>query len=157
MLAGWNTIGHNPAMDNASIGVVLVVVVAVSVAVAAWIVSHYKRGMLAEEAAQWTAVEATIESGALEGTRESNRVVLPTFAFSYRVSGEYYSGRFSLRASLSKTLAEAMISKMVGRRILVRYDPKRPEVWMVADESIDGYKVEQKLSSHLIHDYSPSE
>jgi Protein of unknown function (DUF3592) len=144
-----------PAMDNALLGVLLVVVGAVSVAVVAWLVSQYKRRRLALEAAQWIPVEATIESGALEGTHESGRVVLPTFAFSYKVSDQYYSGRFSLRANLSRALAEPMIGKMIGRKVLVRYDPKRPEEWFIPDKLIDGYSVEQSLGSHAIHDYSP--
>jgi hypothetical protein len=142
-------------MDNALLSVVLVVAGVVSIAVVAWLVSQYKHGRLAREAAQWIPVEATIESGALEGTRESGRVLLPTFAFSYKGSGQYYSGRFSLRANLSRALAESMINKMSGRKVLVRYDPKRPEVWFIPDRFIEGYEVEQNLESHVIHDYSP--
>jgi Protein of unknown function (DUF3592) len=144
-------------MDNALLGVVLVVVGAVSVAIVGWLVSQYKHRRLTLEAAQWIPVEATIESGALEGTRESARVVLPTFAFSYKVSDQYYSGRFSLRTNLSRTLAESMIGKMVGRKVLVRYDPKRPEESFIPDKLMDGYSVEQNLGSrsHVIHDYSP--
>jgi len=142
-------------MDNALLGVVLVVVGAVSVAVIAWLASQYKHRRRAIEAAQWIPAEATIESGALEGTQESGRVVLPTFAFSYRGSDQYYSGRFSLRANLSRALAESMIGKMIGRKLLVRYDSKRPEVWFIPDKVIEGYEVEQNLGSHIMHDYSP--
>jgi hypothetical protein len=144
-------------MDNALLGVVLALVGAVSVAVVAWFVTQYQHRRLAMEAAQWIPVEATIESGALEGTHESGRVVLPTFAFSYKCSDQYYSGRFSLRANLSRSLAESMIGKMIGRKLLVRYDPKRPEVWFIPDKFIEGYGVEQNLGSHVIHDYSPRE
>jgi Protein of unknown function (DUF3592) len=142
-------------MDNASLGVILVVVAAVFVAIVVWLASQYKHRRVAPEAAQWIPVEATIESGALEGTRESDRVVLPTLAFSYKVSDQYYSGRFSLRAHLSRAPAESMIGKMVGRKVLVRYDPMRPEQWFIPDRLIDGYSVEQNLGSHVFHDYSP--
>jgi hypothetical protein len=142
-------------MDNALLGVILAVFGAVSVAVVAWLVSQYRHRRLALEAAQWIPVEATIESGALEGTNESGKVVLPTFAFSYKASDRYYSGRFCLRANLSRALAESMIGKMIGRKVLVRYDPERPGVWFIPDKLIDGYAVEQKLGAHVIHDYSP--
>jgi len=144
-------------MDNALLGVVLVVVGAVSVAVTAWLVSQYKHRRMALAAAQWIPAEATIESAALEGTQESGRVVLPTFAFSYKGPDQYYSGRFALRANLSRALAESMIDKMIGRKLLVRYDPQRPELWFIPDKVIEGYGVEQNLGSHVIHDYSPKE
>jgi hypothetical protein len=144
-------------MDNALLGVILVVVLAVSIAVAAWLVSQYKSRRLALEAAQWIPAEATIESGALEGAHESGRVVLPTFAFSYRVSDLYYSGRFSLKANLSRATAEQLIARMIGRKVLVRYDPNQPEVWFIPDKLMDGYAVEQKRGPHVIHDYSPSD
>jgi len=141
-------------MDKTLLGVVIIVVGAVSFAVVAWLVSQYKNRRLALEAEQWVPVEATIESGALERTHESGRVVLPTFTFSYKASDQYYSGRFSLRANLSRALADSMIGKMIGRKVFVRYDPKRPEGWFIPDKLIDGYAVEQNLGSHLMHDYS---
>jgi len=145
------------SMDKELLFVVLVVGGAVSAAVAAWVMSQYRQRKMVQRAGQWLPVEATVESGALEGTQETNRVVLPTFAFSYKVSDQYYSGRFCLAARLPRSRAEAIIRQMIGRKLLLRYDSERPEEWFIPDESIDGYKVEQKLSSHVIHDYSPSE
>jgi uncharacterized protein DUF3592 len=138
-------------------GFAVVAVVALCVAIAAWIMSWYRQRKLVQQAAQWVPIEATIESGALEGTRETGKVVLPTFAFSYQVSGESYSGRFSLRANVSKESAESMIDQMIGRRIFLRYDPDHPEKWFIPDDAIEGYKVEQKIGSHLIHDYPPND
>jgi hypothetical protein len=144
-------------MDNTLLAVVLVVAGSCSAAVIAWVISSYRQCNLVQQAGRWSSVEATIESGALEGTRETGKVVLPTFAFSYQVSEDRYSGRFSLRANVSKTLAESMIDQMIGRKILLRYDPDHPEAWFIPDESIDGYKVEQKIGSHVFHDYSPND
>lgn len=93
--------------------------------VLAWVISSYRQRNLAQQAGRWSSVEATIESGVLEGTRETGRVILPTFAFSYQVSEDRYSGRFSLRANVSKTLAASMIDQMIGRKILLRYDPEQ--------------------------------
>jgi hypothetical protein len=137
--------------------VVLLVAGAVSVAFTAWVISWYRQRKLIRRAGQWLPVEAKIESGALEGMHESGKVVLPTFAFSYQVSEQYYSGRFSLRANLSKALAESMIDQMIGRKLLLRYNPDHPQLWFIPDESIDGYEVEQKIGSHIIHDYSPND
>ncbi len=144
-------------MDNTLLGVALLVAGAVSVAVITWLISWYRQRKQVQQAGQWLPVEGRIESGALEGTHESGKVVLPTFAFSYRVSEESYSGRFSLRANISKALAESMIDRMIRRKLFLRHDPNHPEVWFIPDEFIDGYKVEQKISSHVIHDFSPNE
>jgi len=155
VVEGGSTHHNSCSMDKELLVVVVIVGGAVSVAVAAWVMSQYQQRKTIQRAGQWLPVEATIESGALEGTQETSKVVLPTFAFSYKVSDQYYSGRFSLMAHLPRSGAEAMISQMIGRRLLLRYDPQCPEAWFIPDESIDGFKVEQKLSSHVIHDYSP--
>ena len=144
-------------MDNTLLGVVLLVAGAVSVAVIAWVISWYRQRKLVQRAGQWVPVEGRIESGALEAIHESGKIILPTFAFSYQVSGESYSGRFSLRANISKALAESMIDQMIGRKLFLRYDPDHTEMWFIPDEFIDGYKVEQKIGSHVIHDYSPND
>ena len=139
------------------LAVVFVVAGSVTVAVMAWVVSLYRQRKLLEQAAQWLPVEARIESAALEGTHESSKILLPTFAFSYQVSGEYYSGRFSLmpKAFPTQEIIESIIDRMSGRKLLVRYQPDHPEVWFILDEFIDGLKVEQKIGSHVVHDYYP--
>lgn len=137
--------------------VIVVVGGVVFIAIGAWVASQYRQRKITQKAAQWVPVEATIESGSLEGTQETGRIVLPTFSFSYKVSDQYYSGRFSLEARFPKSRAESLIGQMIGRKLLLRYDPERPERWFIPDECIDGYKVEQKLSPHFIHDYSPKE
>ena len=50
-----------------------------------------------------------------------------------------------------------MIAQMIGRKLLLRYDPCHPAAWFIPDGFIDGYKVEQKIGSHVIHDYSPND
>jgi hypothetical protein len=153
-VAQGNLNSHNLAMDPEFIAVLSLVIGAVLVAIAAWVISQVRQRRLASAAAEWVPAEAIIESGALEAT-ESNKIVLPTFAFSYQVSGQYYSGHFSLKALLPTAQVESLIGSMIGRKFLVRYDPHRPEVWFIPDKFMDGYPVEQKLGPHLIHDYSP--
>ena len=146
-------------MDTTLLVVILVVAGAVAVAVTAWPISWYRQRKLLQQAQQWLPVEARIESGALEATRESGKIVLPTFAFSYQVSGEYYSGRFSLtpKAFPTQEIIDSIIRPMIGRKLLLRYQPDHPEVWFIPDEFIDGLKVQQNIGSHVIHDYSPRE
>jgi hypothetical protein len=56
-----------------------------------------------------------------------------------------------------QALAESLIDHMIGCKLPLRYDPNYPEMWFIPDEFIDGYKVEQKIGSHVIHDYSPND
>ncbi len=144
-------------MDKVLLSVAVLAVVAILAAVTAWIISLRRERSLAEHAREWLPVEAQVEAGSLEGTHETNKLRLPTFAFSYQAAGEYYSGRFSLMPKRFPTEADinSMIDRMVGRKLLVRYNPDHPDVWFIPVELIDGYKVEQKIGPHVIHDYSP--
>ncbi len=145
-------------MDETLLGVILVVAAAVSIAVAAWLLSWHRERNLVQQTEQWLPVEAKIESGGLEGTHDSGKTFLPTFAFSYQVSGEYYSGRFSLmpKPFPSKATIELLIGQMIGRKLLLRYHPDHPEVWFITDEFIEGLKVEQKIGAHVLHSYYPN-
>jgi len=91
--------------------------------------------------------------------RETNKAVLPTFAFSYQVSGEYYSGKFALIPERSlfpnRALIESMIEGMIGRKLLLRYNPRQPDAWFIPEERIDGCKVAQRIGSQMIHRYYP--
>jgi hypothetical protein len=40
---------------------------------------------------------------------------------------------------------------MIGRKLQVSYDPRRPEAWFIPDEYIEGCTVEQQLSPHLVN------
>lgn len=142
-------------MDTTFLAVILVVAGAVAVAVAAWLISWHRQRKLLQQAEQWLPVEARIESGALEG----GKIAFPTFAFSYQVSGQYYSGRFSLKPKAFPTqeIIESIIAGMIGRKLLLRYQPEHPEVWFIPDEFIDGLQVQQNIGLHVIHDYSPNE
>ncbi|HWH58036.1 MAG TPA: hypothetical protein VN682_10420 [Terriglobales bacterium] len=71
-------------------------VVAVVAAVGgSWLWGQRKR---VEQTERWSQAEATIESGRFEAPAQG-RVSLPTFAFSYNVAGNYYSGRFASHAA----------------------------------------------------------
>jgi Protein of unknown function (DUF3592) len=90
-----------------------------------------------ESARQWPVTEATIESGKLDRVTDT-RAVLPTFAFSFHVGGEYYSGRFGLIPH--GVGPEDVIQRLVGHKIQIHYDPAAPDSWFIADEQIEGCK-----------------
>lgn len=144
-------------MDLSPVAVVLLIAGAVCVAITAYVISLYRARRLIQQAEQWILVEAKIESGGLESTHASNKIILPTFAFSYKVSGNYYSGRFSLlpKPFPDDAAVDSMIEHMIGRKILLRYDPDNPQIWFIPDKFIDGYKVEQKIGMHAIYSIYP--
>src|SRR5579863_4750082 len=102
----------------------------------------------------WPSAEATIESGAIEEVARARGAVvnLPTFAFSYQVAGEYYSGRISLLPYITDP-NEGLMARMIGHKLQIRYDPRHPQVWYVTDTLIEGCKVEQKIGPHLVGFY----
>lgn len=149
---------HNFGVDISLPTVIIVVASAIGISIALWVVSIYRQRRVVKEAREWLAVEGTIESGTVEAPEETNKVLLPTFAFSYQVGGDYYAGRFVLMPGKlfpSKELVQSIIDRMIGRKLLLRYDPHHPEVCFIPDEFIDGLEVEQKIGSHAIHRYYP--
>ncbi len=113
---------------------------------------HRKRVSAAK---RWPISDATIETGCVEVVaRTRQRVVeLPVFSFSYRVGTEYYGGRFALSPYLSDP-DELFISRMIGRKVQLRYDPKDAGVWFIPEKLIEGCKVEQKISAGFLN-YPP--
>ena len=117
------------------------------------------RRRVSKKAGQWPSVEGTIESGKLEqvaGGGRSPKVILPVFAFSYQVGGEYYSGRFALLPYITDPFVtdSSFVEHMIGRKVQVNHDRLKPEVWFIADKLIEGCKVEQNFSGDWI-DYAP--
>ncbi|MFZ0922159.1 MAG: DUF3592 domain-containing protein [Candidatus Acidiferrales bacterium] len=147
-------------MDWTLLSVVIVTGGAVLVAIGAWIVSWRRESKLLQKTRDWPTTEATVESGALESTQESGKEILPTFAINYQVAGEYYGGRFCLipeKRFPGAEFIQTLMKGMIGRKLLVRYDPKRPQVWFLPDESIDGCKVGQRVGLHVVHSLYPKE
>lgn len=107
----------------------------------------------ARQTAGWSLSEATIESVKDEIVNHSGRggtITLPVLAFSYQVSGEYYSGRFALYPYITDL---GDMTRMIGRKLQVRYNPAHPEMWFIPDKLMEGCKVEQKMDPHLINLY----
>ena len=136
-------------MDQTGITIVIAMLAAIG-AGAAWWMWQLNRVKVAHG---WPRTEATIESAAPEVVGSNFNglpVKLFAFAFSYKVGGEYYSGRFALMPYIADPPAGDLCERMVGRKLAVAYDPKRPEAWFVPDELIEGCKVQQKTGPHLM-------
>ena len=115
---------------------------------------------MSKKAQKWPSVEGTIESGKMEqvgGGGKQQPIFLPVFAFSYQVAGEYYGGRFALRPyETDPNVADpSFLEHMVRRKVQVNYNPAHPETWFVADELIEGCRVEQKFGRDWVN-FSPS-
>jgi Protein of unknown function (DUF3592) len=116
--------------------------------VVGWLMWQMRRQ---EQAKDWPATEATIQSAELEVVQHSRygSTQLPVCAFSYQVSGEYYSGRFSLLPN-NGAAADFPVEALVDRKLPIHYEPKRPGNWYIPLENFDGCELEQKLSPHLV-------
>lgn len=120
-----------------------------------------RRLLVSRKAQEWPSVEGTIESGQMEqvaGGGKTPRVILPVFAFSYHVEGQYYGGRFALLPYNTDPTVDdpSFLEHMVGRKVQVNYNPEHPEVWFVADKLIEGCRVEQKFGRDLTN-FAPSD
>lgn len=134
-------------MDATGIGI-LAIVLSVPVLILVW--WGWQVGKV-QKAKRWPKTEATIQTGSIEVVAQDrfNTVRLPVFAFSYLVRGEYYSGRFALMP-YTVEYDESLTGRMIGHKLAVCYDPTHPDQWLIPDEMIDGYKIEQKIGPHLI-------
>lgn len=102
---------------------------------------------LPDRASKWPKVEATIQSGELEVLAHGRygTIELPSFAFSYVVAGEYYSGRFALVPNMQN--ADSLLRKLINSKIQIHYDPAHPATSFVPGYTIEGCEIKQKLGS----------
>lgn len=103
----------------------------------------------------WPTVEATIQSGNLEIVRHLrfHDIQLPVFELSYMVDQKPYADRFAL--SMHHEPPDSLISKMVGRKITVQYDPQDPGKCFIPAKTIEGCRIEQRIGS-LVRFYPKS-
>lgn len=92
--------------------------------------------------ADWLEAKATIQDAAVE--RYIQYSWYSSFAFSYAVGAEYFSGRFFLRANLQQS--EDLVKTLLHREFPVQYDPNNPSEWYIAQATIAGYEIIQKES-----------
>jgi len=101
--------------------------------------------------ADWLETEATIQDAVVE--RLDKYTWYPSFAFSYAVNGEYFSGRFFLKADGKQS--DELIKTLLHRKLPVQYDHNNPSAWYLAEATLAGYEIIQKLSSEYPLDSGP--
>lgn len=132
-------------MDWADIKII-VFLVAAAVSVGSWLLRRRR----AHDARNWPSTEATVETGqrAVVAHFKGVPVELPVFGFSYNASGERFSGRFALEPYITDP-GDSIVTRMIGHRLQVRYNPAKPAMWFILDQLIEGCRVEQKLDPHF--------
>ncbi len=98
--------------------------------------------------AEWLETEGTIQSAAIE--RLDKNVWYPGFAFSYVVDGEYYSGKFFLKADDARS--EDLIRNLIHNKLSIQYNPDDPGEWYIAENTIGSCEIIQKLNSNYPSD-----
>jgi hypothetical protein len=66
----------------------------------------------------------------------------PVLYFSYRVGGEYFSGRVALMEFFDDSGAE-IIRRMTLQKLQIHYDPRDSTRWFI-DDKIAGYRIRQE-------------
>lgn len=97
--------------------------------------------------ADWLETEATIQHAVVE--RLDKYTWYPGFSFSYSIRGEYFSGKFFLKANEKES--DEVLKTLLNQKIPIQYDPENPSAWYLAQATIGGYEIVQKLSA----DYPP--
>jgi hypothetical protein len=103
------------------------------------------------DTADWLETEGTIQNAAIE--RLDRYTSYPGFAFSYSIGGGYYSGKFFLKAGQKQS--EELIRTLLGHKFPVQYDPSDPSAWYIAEATVSGYEILQKLSTEYPPDAGP--
>jgi hypothetical protein len=103
------------------------------------------------DTADWLETEATIQDAVME--RLDRYTWFPSFAFSYSVSLEFYSERFFLKADQEQS--EELIKTLINQKFPIQYDPEDPSAWYIAQSTIAGYEIIQKLGSDYPSDRGP--
>ena len=111
------------------------------------VINNVSRLKRVDRTKAWPSVEATVESGRLEMVHHVSfhDVPMPVFELSYVVDEKPYRDRFGL--SMVKEPPESLIGKMIGRRIMVQYDPQNPASCFIPSETMEGCRIEQRIGS----------
>jgi hypothetical protein len=126
----------------------------VAVGIGIVVVTGMREGRIDEEVAStadWLETKATIQSAVVE--RIDRYTDYPSFAFSYTVQGEYFSGKFFLRANQQES--EELIKTLLNQEFPVQYDPNNPSAWYIAEATIASCEIIQKLSVDYPPDSGP--
>ena len=97
-----------------------------------FIVAYVGRRMRLSYSRDWPVVQGTVEGAYLDESGGSRAQLY--LAYSYYAGGEYFAGKEP--SPFGKPLGEVDADSWKGKRVLVRYNPKRPEqsvLWRAVD------------------------
>ena len=132
----------------------LLVLGIVAVGIGAVVVTRMRESRINEDVANtadWLETKATIQNAVVE--RIDKYRYYPSFAFSYKVQGEYFSGKFFLDANEQES--EELIKTLLNQEFPVQYDPNNPSAWYIAEATIASREIIQKLSPDYPPDSGP--
>lgn len=121
----------------------------VAVLAATSVFKNLSRVNAVKKTKSWPSVEATVRSANLEVVRHLrfSDIQLPVFELSYVVGEKSYSERFAL--SMSREPLDSLMTKMVGRRLTVQYDPDHPSTCYIPGETLENCRIEQNIGSQV--------
>jgi hypothetical protein len=133
-------------------GLIVLGIVAIAVGVAIGTQMHESRvDKDVANTVDWLETEATIQDAVRE--RLGKNTWCPGFAFSYKVNGEYLSGKFFLKADQEQS--DELVKTLLNHKFSVQYDPSNPSAWYIAETNMAGHEIIQKLSSEYPLDTGP--
>jgi len=110
---------------------------------------EFRRQNGVKKTKSWPVAEATVLSGSVEAVRHLRfgEIYLPVFDLTYVVRQKSYSDRFAL--SMCSEPVDALMNKMVGRRMSVQYDPENPGTCYIPADKVEGCRIEQNIGSQV--------
>jgi hypothetical protein len=90
----------------------------------------------------WPTTGATVDSGMIAFRGLPSIWYRVDFTYSYRVDGLQRTGRFGLLVGNKKS-GEELRQELVGKNILIKYKPGRPEVTLLIDRELGGRRILQ--------------
>jgi hypothetical protein len=133
-------------MQDVGYALMLLTVVAFSASI---VFKNISRLNAVKKTKSWAAAEGTVRSGSVDVVRHLRfgDIQLPVFELSYVVGEKAYSERFAL--SMFSEPVDSLMSRMVGRKITVQYDPANPGICYLPGEKIEGCRIEQNLGDQV--------
>jgi len=122
-------------------------------AVVTMVVGYWWGSRRLDKIRQWPTTEATIEGGSFETMPrhrwEWDPLKAPVLGFSYKVGGEYFTGRIALMKFVDDEGAE-IIRRMTGQKLEIYYDPENSTRWFI-DDKVDGCRIRQEGTKPEAH------
>jgi len=95
-----------------------------------------RRSISPEKAANWPVTDGTIQSVSRVAVSRGS-YSLDVGDFSYKVDGEYYSGRVTIGKSFST--GDRSPKNLINEKFQIRYDPRRPGKFSLAQTELGGF------------------